>query len=185
MLERMINVRFPQTGSKERQFQAVGEGGLLITSKCTQPIYSRILGERNPNTPTAYGLGLRQLVHVRFRALYDKDDVVVGLDIIPNRMFTSGAAPAAAGVASRRGFDVHWDEEINGFDVRTEHPVTGEPMRIAYAGMSETQLCDLLDLLRDHDWGSRKLATLMDHRIDKQEDGSFKVKPVKKISYTT
>lgn len=184
LFARFIHVVSHEEG-KPLFVQAVNEDGKLITAKCNESVYRRVLGERRGEKGTRFDLGLRKLMQVKFRAHYDEKDVIQALDIIPNRMFVSGAAPRVAGDAIKKGFDIHIDEELEGFDVWSEDSRTGDKVRVAYAGLSERELCELLDALREATWGSKKSLTLLDHKFEKVEDGLVRCKPLKDVRYTT
>lgn len=184
-----IFARFVHVASKPNstplRVQAVSEQGKLITAKCKSNVYKRVLGERRGEKGNLFNLGLRNLTQVQFRAHYDKDDVICSIDIVPNRYFLSGAAPRVAGDNSKKGFDIHIDEELNGFDVWSEDPNTGDKVRVAYAGLSDKQLYALLDALRDVTWGSKKSVTLENHKFEKVEEGLVRCKPLQDVKYTT
>ncbi len=182
---RFVNVVNPQEG-KPNRIQAVHESGKLVTERCSDAIFDRVLGERKGEKGERFHLGLRQLTQVKFRAHFDKDNVIQAVDIIPNRMFVSGAAPRVAGDNIRRGFDIHEDDSINGYDVRSEDSRTGEVVRVAYAGLDELTLCKLLDELRNATWSaSKRSQTLAKHRFERIEDGLFRCRPVEDVKYTT
>ena len=181
---RFMHVVAPKDGAPLR-LQAVSEDGKLITAKCSEPIYQRVLGERRSENGSKIHLGLRQLTRVKFRAHIDENDTIVALDLIPNRMFVSGAAPRAAGDAIKKGFDIHIDEDLNGFDVWSEDAQTGDPIRVGYAGLSERDLCTILDDLRAASWGNKKTLVLGDHKFERVEDGVIRCRPTKDVKYTT
>jgi hypothetical protein len=181
---RFVHVVAPKEG-EPRRIQAVSENGKLVTARCSEAIFKRVLGERRGEKGERFHLGLRQLTHVQFRAHYDDKDIIQALDIIPNRMFVSGAAPRAAGDAMKKGFDIHIDDDLNGFDVWSEDSNSGEKLRVAYAGLSERELCELLDDLRDCTWGSKRTQTLGKHRFEKVEEGVIRCRPVENVHYTT
>lgn len=184
LLGRLIHVVAPEAG-KPPKFQAVGDAeARVLTLPCTQQIYNAVLGTKDPGS-TKFDLGLRKLTRVKFRALQTADKTVVGFDIIPNRMFVSGVAPAAAGRARKSGFEIRWSEACGGYDVYTEDPDTGESQRIAYAGMSETMLCELLDALRDRTCDGKKIFTVLGHKVEVKDDDVMLVRPVKAVAYTT
>lgn len=181
---RFMHVIVPKDDAPYR-VQAVSDGGKLVTSKCSPSIYQRVLGERRGEKNNQFSLGLRRLMHVQFRAHKDETDTIQSLDIVPNRYFTSGAAPRLAGDNVRRGFDIHLDEDLDGFDVWTEDPIDGKQTRVTYAGLAERPLFDLLDALRAADWGDKKTINLLDHRFEKIEEGLVRCRPLKDIRYTT
>lgn len=184
LYERFMHVVALADGERPR-VQAVSEDGQLVTAQCNETIYRRVLGVRLDEQSHRFHLGLRQMTKVKFRAHLDGDGVIQALDIIPNRMFVSGAAPRLSGENTRKGFTIHIDEELDGFDVWTEDPRDGEKYRVAYAGLSERELCDLLDALRAANWGSKKTLTLLDHKFEKVEEGVIRCRPIKEVKYTT
>lgn len=188
--ERFVHVVTPSEGSPTR-VQVITEEGKLRTVKCSPEIYRRVLGTRAGENGNRADLGLRKLTRVKFRGHKDETDTLRALDLIPNRMFTSGAAPRQAGVAQMKGFDIHIDEELNGFDVWSEDTQNSDPMRIneplrvAYAGLSERKLCDLLDALRKSVWGERRSLELLGHKFEKVEEGLIRCRPLTDVKYTT
>lgn len=181
---RFIHVVAREEG-KPLYVQAVNEDGKLITAKCNEAVYRRVLGERKGEKGTRFHLGLRQLTQVKFRAHFDEKDVIQAVDIVPNRMFVSGAAPRVAGDAIKKGFDIHIDEELEGFDVWSEDPRTGDKVRVAYAGLAERELFELLDELRNVSWGTKKSLSILDHKFEKVEEGLIRCRPIKDVRYTT
>lgn len=165
--------------------QAISEDGRLLTVKCAENIYRRVLGTRSGERGTQFHLGLRQLTQVKFYAHFDLKGYLCSLDIIPARMFVSGAAPRAAGDAAKKGFDLHFDETINGYDIWMEDPRSGEKVRAAYAGLAERDLLNLLNRLREADWEDKKVINLEDHRFEKIEENLIRCRPLKEVKYTT
>lgn len=182
---RFSHVVMPTDDNKQPRVLGVTEEGKQVAYPCTREIFQRVLGERVEGNPNQYHLGLRQLVHVKFRAHLDEAGVMQALDIVPNRMFTSGAAPSEAGRAAKNGFEVHWDEELQGFDVWKEHPETGDKMRIAYAGLGEKELADILDELRAYKWGALKNVVISHHKVERREGGTFRIRPARPVVYKT
>jgi hypothetical protein len=184
-----IFARFVHVASKPDatplRLQAVSEQGKLITAKCKANVYKRVLGERHGEKGNLFNLGLRNLTQVQFRAHYDQNDEICAIDIVPNRYFLSGAAPRVAGDNSKKGFDIHVDEDLNGFDVWSEDPNTGEKVRVAYAGLSDKQLYALLDELRKITWGNKSTVTVENHKFEKVEEGRIRCKPIQEVKYTT
>lgn len=165
--------------------QAVSDEGKLLTLKCTEPIYRRVLGTRRGEKGERFDLGLRKLTAVKFRGHFDADGLLHSLDIIPNRFFVSGAAPRVAGENSKKGFEIRWDEDLNGFDVWCEDPRTGDKVRTTYAGLAERELGILLDALRGATWKNRKSIELEKHRFERVEEGVFRCRPLEEVKYTT
>lgn len=182
---RFMNVVQPaEDGKGPLRVQASGDGnGKLHTVQTNARIFSRVRGTRSDDNKK-FNLGLRGLTRVKFRCHFDSAGIMQAMDLIPNRLFTSGPAPVSAGDARKKGFEVHVDEELNGFDVWSEDK-DGEPVRIAYAGMSEQQLCDVLDAIRSHTWGNKKTATLAGHKVERADDVTFRVKAIGDVKYST
>lgn len=165
--------------------QAVSESGKLVTAKCNEAIYKRVLGERKGERGERFNLGLRKLTQVNFRAHYDDAGVIQALDIVPARSFVSGAAPRVAGDAIKKGFDIHFDEDLNGYDIWSEDPRSGDKVRATYAGLSDRGLENILDSLRKANWGSKNSITIDNHRFEKVEEGVFRCRPLGEVKYTT
>ena len=186
LLERFVHVEKPQGAGTSLRVQAVREDGKLVTCKANSDIYDRVLGSRKGDKGERLHLGLRQLTQVKFRAHFDEDDVIQAVDIIPNRSFVSGAAPRVAGDNRKRGFDIHVDDELNGYDVWSEDQRTGDKVRTTYAGLDENALCNLLDDLRAATWtASKRVQTISGHRFERIEEGVFRCRPLIDTPYVT
>jgi len=186
LLERFVHVEKPQGADKPLRVQAVREDGKLITCKANSDIFDRVLGTRKGEKNERLHLGLRQLTQVKFRAHFDDEDVLQAVDIIPNRSFVSGAAPRVAGDNRKRGFDIHEDDELNGYDVWSEDPRTGDKVRTTYAGLDENALCNLLDALREATWAaSKRVQNLLGHRFERVEEGVYRCRPLTDTPYVT
>ncbi len=186
LFERFVHVEKPRGAGQPLRVQAVREDGKLVTCKANSDIYDRVLGTRKGENGERFHLGLRQLTQVKFRAHFDEDEVLQAIDIIPNRSFVSGAAPRVAGDNRKRGFDIHEDEELNGFDVWSEDQRTGDKVRVSYAGLDENELCNLLDALRAATWApSKRVQNLLNHRFERIEEGVYRCRPLVDTPYVT
>lgn len=146
--------------------QASSDSGKLQLFDTTQPIYRQVLGSISGADQQLRQLGLRGLTHVKFRGHLDAANTLVAIDIVPKRAFVRGSAPVSYGQALTKGFEMTWDEDLQGFDVRAG----------VYAGMDEKTLFNLLDELRDYVWKNRKSAVIQNHKVER-DGGTYTVKP--------
>lgn len=183
VVERFINVVMRDGGDPKAPYalQAVGPMGKLLTLRALPTIWKRVLGTID-DTGNKKHLGLRNLADVKFVLhLTQPEDAttklktIVGVDIIPRRMHISGAAPVSWAAAKTKGFSLTWDEELKGFDTLNEI----EERREAYVGMTERQLYDVMDGIRDKKpWGAASTQTIAQHKVTK--DGLvYTVRPLK------
>jgi hypothetical protein len=183
VIERFINVVMRDSNDAKAPYalQAVGPMGKLLTLRAKPSIWKRVLGTIDESGNKKH-LGLRNLADVKF-VLHltppadntTKLKTIVGVDIVPRRMHISGATPVSWGAAKTKGFNVTWDDELQGFDTLNEE----EERREAYAGMTERQLYDVMDGIRDEkSWGSASTKTIAHHKVTK--DGVvYNVRPLK------
>lgn len=179
-LSRILHIVQPPEGSPVRRFQGVlsdgNQRGKLVDYRCTQSLWEQIYGSRTESTAN-YG------IRDRFKSVYlvrlarlnpKKPDVLtaVGIDIIPARSFTRGAAPTEYLDNRKTGFEVRLDEALNGFVVED-----------SYAGLDQKGLVGILDAIRNHDATDRKTFLHAGHRIEHRDDVTWKVTPVKPPAY--
>lgn len=168
IIPRILHVVTPKLGAAERHMVTASDGGPLTTYLITPGIYKAVLGGRSGDRNQFSDLGLRGLANVVFRAQITSEELVVGLDILPKRMPTRGAAPVDSGKALTEGFLITRREDIEGFHVPTVH-----------SGMDLATLTDLLDALRERVWKAQTSnVTLGGYRVERVEPNVFRAKVI-------
>jgi hypothetical protein len=166
-IPRFIHVVESKGDADDLRVQTASDSGKLAVYKVTRAIFAAVLGSTSGSEHEFRNLGLRKLTRVKFRG-HVVAGVLVAVDIVPNRMYTRGAAPVEFGRALSEGFEALWNADISGFDVRS-----------GYSGMDDKTLYRVLDALRDHTWAKGKNSVVLEgHRIEKVESDLFRIKPL-------
>lgn len=162
---RIIQIIMP---GKDKTFkiQTVNDEGKQSTHETTAEIYEAVTGKVHGDNMQLKDLGIRKLVGVKFRTHHNEDNLLVGLDIVPNRYFQRGAMPVKGGEALKEGFPVVWRDDINGFHV--DH---------GYSGLNEGTLGEILDSLRKARATKTKTITVKGHKVTLDGEGQYIVRP--------
>ena len=91
--------------------------------------------------------------------------MVVGIDLIPLRFFAARSGPADYRTARTAGFEAVWNPEHSGFEVK-----------IAYIGMTQRDLENVLDELRKNKSKKQKFRTTCGHEITKLDDVTYRIR---------
>jgi len=178
-------IRPDKTEGAARYFiQAVYGDGEMKTLPATRAIWEKVRGTRSGDQKQKTDLGIRKLSACDYLLHFDKDNVIVGIDLIPSRFFVRGASPLASRDAVRKGFLLLWDEDLNGFELKNENlsdrdRESNDFFRVGYLGLTQRSLLNLLKEIREAGLTSGKVksAVIAHHKVSIVEENTLRVIP--------
>jgi len=170
-------------GKSIYHIQAIYGDGELKTLLATRAVWEKVRGERSGADLQVADLGIRNLASCQF-LLHFNEKTVCGIDIIPARYYTRGAAPVTSRNSIRKGFLLNWDADLNGFELTNENLSekdfeSNSSFRVGYTGLTEKTMINLLQAIRAAGVvGSRKKAHVVEnHKVNLVEEGVYRVIP--------
>lgn len=159
--------------------QAAADDGRLDFIEVNKKIFGAVLGTRR-EVENGGGESLSLGIRNRSRASYGlliRDGVCVGIDLLPAKYFATGTIPRVSAEATRSGFEIVWEDDHEGFDIRNED-ADGNNYRLASIRATESDMVELMRGMRKHLKSTKTTHTVGSFRVRKLEDGRFRVQPV-------